>query len=68
MVKNLVLGNNAVQIIETGNHYGNMNANKSFYPADWTYEQRWSTFLKRRMAAGKDGGFDGRKMFMADQA
>ncbi len=67
MVKNLVLGNNAVQIIETGNHYGNMNANKSFYPADWTYEQRWSTFLKRRMAAGKDGGFDGRKMFMADQ-
>ena len=67
MVKNFVLGDNAVQIIETGNHYGNMNASKDFYPEDWTYEMRWSTFLKRRMQAGKDGGFDGRRMFMADQ-
>lgn len=67
MVKNIIIGDNALHILETGNHYGTMNANPKFYPEDYTYDMRWSTFLKRRMAAGKDGGFDGRKMFMADQ-
>lgn len=54
-------------IVDTGNKYGNMNSAKKFYPEDWTPEQRAREFLKHRIAVGNDYGFDGHKMFMADQ-
>lgn len=67
MVRNIILGNQALTILETGNHYGNMNASQSFYPESYTPEMRWSAFLKRRLMVGRVAGFDGHKMFMADQ-
>lgn len=53
--------------VETGNKYGNMNTAKAFYPEDWTLEQRKEEFMKHRIAAAKDYGFDPKMMFMADQ-
>ena len=53
--------------IESKNKYGNMNGNASFYPEGWTKEQIQEEFLRHRLAFGKDFGFDGHKMFMADQ-
>ena len=67
MVKNLQFNSNLLHIIETGKLYGNMNTAKSFYPDSYTPEDRKRVFLERRMKLGKDVGFDGRKMFMADQ-
>jgi len=60
MVKNL-------QIFETGKLYGNMNTNKAFYPENFSAEERAKDFLERRIILGNDKGFDGRKIFMADQ-
>ena len=54
-------------IVETGISYGNMNTAKSFYPEDYTLEDRQRAFLEHRLRAGADFGFDGHKMFMADQ-
>ena len=65
MIKNLQLHN--IGIIETGNKYGNMNTNSAFYPMGFTAEDRKRVFLNRRIRAGNDYGFDGHKMFMADQ-
>ena len=67
MIKNIVLEDGALQILESGNRYGNMNTEKAFYPEDYTREMRWSEFLRRRLQFGEENGFDGRKMFMADQ-
>ena len=67
MIRNLTLGNHAIEILETGSHYGNMNTARAFYPDDYTPQDKWSEFLQRRIKVGKDFGFDGRKMFMADQ-
>lgn len=67
MIKNIVLEDGALQILESGNRYGNMNTEKAFYPEDYTREMRWSEFLRRRLQFGEENGFDGRKMFMANQ-
>ena len=56
-----------VKIIETGNRFGNMNTQARFYPEGTSFDDRWETFLKRRIAAGMEFGFDGHKVFMADQ-
>lgn len=56
-----------IRIIETGNKYGNMNTQARFYPEGSTQEERNAWFLARRMIAGRELGFDGHKMFMADQ-
>ena len=67
MIRDIVLGDNALHILESGNRYGNMNTQKIFYPEDYTSEMRWSEFLRRRLQFGAESGFDGHKMFMADQ-
>lgn len=56
-----------LNIVETGNKYGNMNTSANFFPENYTREQRVQEFLQNRMNAGKDYGFDGHKVFMADQ-
>lgn len=56
-----------MEIVETGNFYGNMNTQAKFYPEGMSAEERAKVFLERRMEVGEDYGFDGHKMFMADQ-
>lgn len=56
-----------VQLIETGNRFGNMNTAKKFFLEDYSPEQRKAAFLENRMKAGRHYGFDGHKFFMADQ-
>lgn len=56
-----------IKIVETGNKYGNMNTQARFYPEGSTQEERNAWFLARRMMAGRDFGFDGHKVFAADQ-
>ena len=46
---------------------GNMNAAARFYPEGMSAEQRAKIFLERRIALGKQNGFNGRLMYMADQ-
>ncbi len=65
MIKNLKVGN--ASIVETGNIFGNMNTSRLFYPEECTSEERARIFLERRMRVGRAFGFDGHKMFMADQ-
>ena len=67
VVKNIVFTDKTLQILETGNRYGNMNTGEAFYPAGYTLNMRKGEFLDRRIRVGKDSGFDGHKMFMADQ-
>ncbi len=67
MINNLFLTDNALQILDIGKRFGNMNTGKNFYPDTYTAEMRWSEFLKRRIKVGQAYGFDGHKMFMADQ-
>lgn len=56
-----------MKIVDTGNHYGNMNTAASFYPKNTTKEYRTQDFLARRILLGNDEGFDGHKVFIADQ-
>lgn len=56
-----------VRIVETGKHFGNMNMGASFFPSGLSLEERKKLFLRNRINAGRYFGFDGRKMFMADQ-
>lgn len=51
--------------IDTGNKYGTMNTGtmSKYFTAD----EKKSIFMGNRNRAGKDYGFDGHKMFMADQ-
>lgn len=56
-----------VRVFETGNKFGNMNSQARFYPEGSTPEEIKAWFLARRMMAGREFGFDGHKMFMADQ-
>lgn len=56
-----------VTILESGNKYGNMNLNSKFYPEGMSSSEIKSLFLRNRLAFGQDFGFDGHKMFMADQ-
>lgn len=56
-----------VKVVETGKRFGNMNTQARFYPEELSGEERAKIFLERRMKVGKEYGFDGRKMFMADQ-
>ena len=54
-----------LKIVETGNKYGTMNTGTM--PKDLSREEKAALFMEHRMAAGKEFGFDGHKMFMADQ-
>ena len=65
MSNGLLIGN--AKIVETGIEYGNMNTAKAFYPENYTAEDRKNAFLEHRLSAGEGFGFDGHKMFMADQ-
>ncbi len=65
MASNLKLGN--LNLIETGKLYGNMNTGKAFFPESFTAEDRSKAFMDSRMILGNDYGFDGHKIFMADQ-
>lgn len=56
-----------IVVFETGNVYGNMNSAARFYPEEMTAEERAKDFLERRISLGEGYGFDGHKMFMADQ-
>jgi hypothetical protein len=56
-----------VKVFETGNRFGNMNSQARFYPEGSTREEINAWFLARRMMVGREFGFDGHKMFMADQ-
>lgn len=62
---NIRLGN--VGIVETGISHGNMNTAKRFFPETYTAEDRKKAFLENRLKVGEEFGFDGHKMFMADQ-
>lgn len=67
MFRNAKVNSGTFGIVETGIAHGNMNTAKSFYPEDYTLEERKGVFLARRLRVGKEYGFDGHKMFMADQ-
>lgn len=67
MINNLNVRFGNVGIVETGISYGNMNTAKRFFPEEYTTEDRKKVFLDHRLKAGEDFGFDGHKMFMADQ-
>lgn len=56
-----------VKIVETGNRFGNMNTAARFFPEGLSAEERQALFLNSRISAGKHFGFDGHKVFMADQ-
>ena len=56
-----------VKIIETGKTYGNMNTQSRFFPEGLSEEDCAKLFLENRMKLGRNFGFDGHKMFMADQ-
>lgn len=56
-----------VKIIETGKKFGNMNTQKAFYPEGLSRDEIKEIFMKNREAVGEHFGFDGHKMFMADQ-
>lgn len=58
---------NGVRIIDIGKEYGNMNTASSFYPKEMTLDERQIDFLRRRLVLARECGFDGKKMFMADQ-
>lgn len=64
-IKDLKIDN--LQIFETGNKYGNMNTAKAFYPDCYNAFDRKGVFLKRRMMVGEEYGFDGHKMYVANQ-
>lgn len=65
MIKNFRVG--SAKVIESGKKYGNMNSAKAFFPEEYTLERRQEEFLKNRIKLGEEHGFDGHKMFMADQ-
>ena len=65
MIRHLCIGK--LDLIETGKLYGNMNTNKNFYPGIFNKSERDAAFLARRIRLGNDYGFDGHKVFMADQ-
>ena len=54
-----------LKIIETGNKFGTMNTGTM--PKELTKEEKRARFMEHRMACGEEYGFDGHKMFMADQ-
>ena len=54
-----------LKIVETGNKYGTMNTGTM--SKDLSREEKQALFMEHRMAVGEDYGFDGHKMFMADQ-
>ncbi len=56
------------KIIETGKKFGHMNMSARFFPEEMSAEERAKIFLERRLKVGEEFGFDGHKMFMADQA
>lgn len=66
MIKSFELEN--VKILDIGNSFGNMNTTASFYPKEMTLEERQMDFLRRRMILARENGFNGKKMFMADQS
>lgn len=54
-------------IFDVGNEFGNMNMNAKFYPENFTREDVIRAFNLSRELLGLAYGFDGRKLFMADQ-
>ena len=67
MIRNLDVRFGNIGIVETGIAYGNMNTASRFFPEGMSREDRERLFMERRLKAGEDFGFDGRKFFMADQ-
>lgn len=55
------------RVFESGTMYGNMNTQARFYPEGMSADERAKDFLERRKQMGEYFGFDGAKMFMADQ-
>ncbi|MDD5888187.1 MAG: laccase domain-containing protein [bacterium] len=56
-----------IKIFETGINEGIMSRNKKFYPIDTPQEKINRLFLNARQKAGKIYGFDGKKVFQANQ-
>ena len=56
-----------LQIIESGNKYGNMNLSPRFYPENFTKEEIKKEFNLSREKLGLEYGFDGHKIYIADQ-
>ena len=56
-----------IKIFETGKQDGIMSRNPKFYPKKYTETQIKATFLRTRIKAGEKYGFDGKKMFQAQQ-
>ena len=57
----------SLKIVESTVDFGNMNANKRFYPDEMSLEDREKAFFEHRMMLGNYYGFDPNKFFMADQ-
>lgn len=56
-----------LRIIDTGNKYGNINLNPKFFPKNFTKEQVLKQFNLSRESIGIEYGFDGHKLYVADQ-
>ncbi len=56
-----------ITIFESGIEDGVMSRNKKFYKDDMSQEEINQLFLETRLRLGKKYGFDGRKMFQANQ-
>ena len=54
-----------LKIVDTGNRFGTMNT--TTLPKTLSSDEKRKVFMEHRMACGAEYGFDGRKMFMADQ-
>lgn len=58
-----------IGVIDIGGiEYGNMNTNPAFYPEGTALEECKKIFLNRRIKLGNERGFDGHKVFMANQS
>lgn len=57
----------SLKIVESTRDFGNMNANKKFYPDSMSAEEREKAFFEHRTMLGNYYGFDPNKFFMADQ-
>lgn len=57
----------SLRIVESTRDFGNMNANKRFYPDNMSQEDREKAFFEHRTLLGNYYGFDPNKFFMADQ-
>ena len=56
-----------IRIIDVGNRYGNINLSAQFFPESFTLDDIRKVFNIAREAIGRDYGFDGHKLYAADQ-